>query len=120
MKRQTIALGLALALASSSTAAMAQQQLVHSRWMGDATCGGWRAAPADFNQLQKAALLNWVLGFLSARAEPGVKDVLADVQVSSIAAWIDNYCAANPLDYLVTAAFELEKALIARRESGRG
>lgn len=119
MNRQLIALGLGLAIASSTTAASAQQRSVQSRWMGDATCGGWRAAPADFNQLPKAALLNWVLGFLSGRAEPGDKDFLADVQVSSIAAWVDNYCAANPLDYLVTAAFELEKVLIARRERGQ-
>lgn len=119
MKRQLIALGLGLAIASSTTAASAQQQAIQNRWMGDATCGGWRAAPADYNQLQKAALLNWVLGFLSGRAQPGVRDVLDDTQVSSVVAWLDNYCADNPLDYLVTAAFELEKVLIARRERAR-
>lgn len=114
MKRLLTALAVGLAIAGSASAATAQET-IQNRWMGDATCGGWRAAPSGFDNIQKAALLNWVLGYLSGRTDVRGDDVLATVEVSSIAAWVDNYCANNPLDYLVTAAFELEKVLIARR-----
>lgn len=114
MKRHLTALTVILVIAGSASATSAQQT-IQNRWMGEATCGGWRAAPGGFDNIQKASLLNWVLGYLSGRTDVRGDDILATVEVSSIAAWLDNYCSSNPLDYLVTAAFELEKVLIARR-----
>ncbi len=117
MNRQLIALGLGLAIASSTTAASAQG--IQFRYMGDMTCGGWRAAPANLDDVRKAALMNFVLGFLSGRSAERGDDLLAAVEISSIKAWMDDYCAANPLGSVVTGAFELEKVLIARRERAR-
>lgn len=115
MTRFPILVAVCLMLATPASAGV-QQDTIHNQWMGDATCAGWRNAPRDFNSIQKSVLLNWVLGFLSGRAAERNDDILARVEVSSIAAWLDDYCAANPLDYLVTASFELEKALTRRRE----
>lgn len=83
--------------------------------MGDLTCGGWRNAPSGFESIEKSLLLNWVLGFLVGRSSVRGDNILGNVEVSSIAAWLDDYCARSPLNYLATAAFDLEKALIARR-----
>lgn len=115
MKRHLASLIACLMISAPASAASAQQPTQY-RWMGDLTCGGWRSAPRSYETLQKAALLNWVLGLLSGRADIHQHDVLANVEVSSVAAWIDDYCDRNPLDDLITASFQLEKALIARRQ----
>lgn len=115
MKRQLTALGLGLAIALSAPAATAQSQGIQFRYMGDMTCGGWREAPSNVDDVRKAALMNFVLGFLTGRTAERGDDLLADVQTSSIKAWMDDYCSRNPLGSVITGAFELEKVLIARR-----
>ncbi len=114
MQRLLTTLAACLVFAAPASV-VASQDTVQNRWMGDATCGGWRNAPGGFSSVEKAGLLNWVLGFLSGRTADRGDNILAEVEVSSVAAWLDDYCDRNPLDYLVTAAFELEKALIARK-----
>jgi hypothetical protein len=51
----------------------------------------------------------WVLGFLSAfnRYGDGSGNVMQGTDNSGIYAWIDNYCAAHPLDSIVKAAMAL-------------
>jgi hypothetical protein len=95
--------------------ALAEPQ-VTMRWMGPESfsCGEWPEA-APYTRADKALRLNWVLGFLSAASlQDGYPDLLANVDNPSVAAWIDNYCAANPLDSIVTAAFRLRDELIRR------
>lgn len=120
MIRSATALAVCLALAAPVAAQPAQNRGVQTRYLGDMTCGGWRSAPASFTSIQKAALLNWVLGFLSGRTMEREDDVLQLTEVSAIAAWLDDYCSRNPLDYLATAAFKLEADLIARQRRAVG
>lgn len=98
-----------------STSAVAQDEAVTtSKFMGNLTCGGWRAAPSSHLMIEKAALLNWVLGFIAGRASYREIDLLANVDPASVAAWLDDHCASNPLDGLPRAAFLLEAALLQR------
>ena len=63
-----------------------------------------------------AMILNWVLAFLSgyASAREGA-DLAGDVSPAAVAGWLDNYCTANPLDGIPTAAFKLKNELLQRR-----
>lgn len=114
MLKPIIAVAAALMI-STPAAAAPPAQAIQTRWLGDMTCGGWRRAPRDFEHPEKALLLNFILGFVAGKTVERGDNILADVEVSSIAAWVDDYCAANPLAYLVTAAHDLDQALIARR-----
>ena len=82
---------------------------VTARWMGEKSfsCGQWPKG-VDYHTPDKAFMLNWVLGFLSGvGTSPTSPDLLANTDNASIAAWIDNYCAANPLDTMLVAATKL-------------
>lgn len=114
MQRYLIALAACFALAAPASTVTAQEPF-QARYMGDMTCGGWRAAPGDFTSINKSVLLNWVLGFLAGRSAERGDNILATVEISSVSAWIEDYCDDDPLNSLITAAFDLEKALIARR-----
>lgn len=114
MQRHLTTLAICLALATPASAASPQDGF-QARYMGDMTCGGWRSTPASYTDARKAALLNWVLGFLSGRTAERGDDILNFVEISSIAAWLDDYCARQPLESLIKATFDLEKELIARR-----
>lgn len=115
MRRTLTALVICFALAPRATSVTAQD-VIQFRYMGDLTCGGWRSsAPGNFGAVPKAVLLNWVLGFLVGRTAERGDDLLATVQISSIAAWLDDYCERQPLESLIKAAFDLEKELLARR-----
>lgn len=59
---------------------------------------------------------DWVAGYLSNFNSlingRDVPDFLKDEDWDGLIAWIDNYCAANPLDKLEKAARELELDLL--------
>jgi hypothetical protein len=94
-------------------ATRAQAAPVHYRYMGEASCGAW-PKQVEFEDIKKVVPLNWVLGFLSkASVDRGV-DLMANVDVASVSAWMDNYCATHPLDSILTGAFELERELATR------
>lgn len=118
MRHHLTALAACLAIATPASAAVAEEPVVQFRWMGDMTCGGWRSAPSNFNTIQKAALLNWVLGVILGRSSVRGDDLLRDVEISGVAAWLDDYCSRNPLNTLVQGAYDLEVTLIARRRPG--
>jgi hypothetical protein len=87
-----------------------------ARWMGPESfsCGEWPKGAA-YTRHDKSLMLNWVLGFLSAASfQEGSPDLLANVDNPSVAAWIDNYCAANPLDSIPIATFRLRQELLRR------
>jgi hypothetical protein len=81
--------------------------------MGEISCGAWPKNTAHTN-LEKAVTLNWVLGFLSRAGWQDGRDLLAQVDQASIAAWMDNYCAAHPLDTVIQGSWVLERELTAR------
>ncbi len=93
--------------------AAAQSNPVHMKWMGNLSCGAWPKYAAH-DDLRKAVLLNWALGFLSRGAIANNADLLAEVDQASVSAWLDAYCAAHPLDKITTAASELEAELLQR------
>lgn len=113
MKSSVLALSLLIAVPVAS-APQTQDRGTQYRWMGEMTCGGWRRTPRDLEMIQKAALLNWVLGFISGRTALRGEDLLDDVDQASVSAWLDDYCAQRPLDNLLQAAVQLETDLQVR------
>jgi hypothetical protein len=67
------------------------------------SCGTWWAERRDV--VLHADATQWVLGFLSGVSASG--PVLKQSDHNAIELWIDNYCQANPLDKLATAAAKL-------------
>lgn len=54
----------------------------------------------------------WLMGYLSAVAVERKSDFLASTDSKSAAFWMDNYCKANPLKHIGTAAQQLAKEAI--------
>ena len=70
--------------------------------IGAATCGAWHEAARD-DRNQRLAYGYWLEGYISGvnYLAPG-NDVKLDL--AQINAYVDQYCANNPLDRLVAAA----------------
>ena len=77
------------------------------------SCGTWTqlrpagalrdSVPAEFG-----GLLMWVVGYISgANADSSHPDVLLGRDLDGLIAWIDNYCRANPLKNIASAASSL-------------
>lgn len=81
------------------------------------SCGAWiknksgRSGQeiADYN-----TAVAWVWGFVSRAAETAPTILRSQDDGLGLRAWVDRYCAANPLDDIVDAARALERELIAR------
>lgn len=74
------------------------------------SCATWtRYRAARENQ----ALEGWVLGFVTGRNAfgPGTGDLAPGVHAEGLTAWVDQYCAANPLESVSTASFKLVREL---------
>jgi hypothetical protein len=69
---------------------------------GVSSCGTWtedRKIPASFDAVQDA---QWAEGFLSGVGwlhTDGI-DPLNGLDANAVLAWLDNYCAAHPLDQI--------------------
>ena len=96
---------------------------------GKQSCGAWTKAqahrpqvgadgimPVTFADMELSTQLSWVQGFLSAFNYYDSKsvDVANGIDPNGVFAWIDNYCAAHPLDTIATAAIELISELSKR------
>jgi len=107
---------LALTLPGISRSAPASQSPVAlMRYMGELSCGKWLAEKGEYNGLKKGVPLNWVLGFVSGVSLSIDQSLLEDVDQASVAAWLDQYCTAHPLEDLSRAAVVLVNELSARR-----
>lgn len=106
------------ALALVGMPAMGAADTVPDRWLvygaGVTTCGSW-TADHELRQFK----VQWLQGFLS-----GVNMTMRRPMGGSIAdasdpagytAWIDSYCALNPLDTLSSAAEALGAELLKRK-----
>ncbi len=81
------------------------------RGFGGISCGRWTADRREAG-LPAIADQNWVLGFVTGYdAFEGNGDVGRDVDNDALAAWLDTYCQAHPLDNLATASQRLVEAL---------
>ena len=94
--------------------ALAEDKMVYGAGM--ITCGEWQQHRSSGNKLASYQAQAWVDGYLSGSnsSTDGV-DFIAP-KPSSIAyyAWLDNYCAQNPLNLLMAGVMKLEKELQAR------
>ena len=73
------------------------------------SCGTWVSTRAK-GQAAKAEA--WILGFLSgSNLESLMPDFLTGKDANGIEIWIDNYCRANPLASIITAAVDLRNKL---------
>ncbi len=76
------------------------------------SCGSWSASRRA-NNVRSWVTEQWVLGFLSGvayAASSSGPDPLTGVDDEAVWAWVDNYCRAHPLDWLLHAAVAFQKA----------
>ena len=80
---------------------------------GGNSCGKWTKKRKD-NTWHSSG--QWILGFVTAYNyyTPGVSDVAKNADNQGLAAWVDNYCAANPLNDIADASISLIRFLKAR------
>lgn len=73
---------------------------------GTISCGKWTTDRRDPKSTLALLDASWVVGFLSGIGWVGQNgdDPLRGLDGEAVWAWIDNYCKANPLDSLDTAA----------------
>jgi hypothetical protein len=63
----------------------------------------------------------WVAGFVSGvNWDTDEPDILAEMDVDSLIAWVDSYCKANPLAKVTTGAAMLVQELRARSHRRHG
>jgi hypothetical protein len=90
---------------------------------GRGSCGNWTKAqrhrpqigadglmPVTFADMDLATQAAWVQGFISAFNYYGgatAPDIASGTDANGVFAWIDNYCAAHPLDSIATATIAL-------------
>lgn len=84
---------------------------------GVSTCGSWTSDLKEGSVTSRYDKV-WLQGYLSAfnnyGSYPG-GDVTAGVDADGLFAWMDNYCAAHPLDKIAKGAASLIDELRARR-----
>ena len=123
MRSIAISTGLIVLLGTSTVFA---QQFGENRVMfgaGGTSCGTWTqlrpagaltpnaSVPAEFG-----VLFMWVAGYMSgANSDSSYPDVLLGKDLAWLIGWIDNYCRANPLNNIGSAA----ASLIVELRSGR-
>lgn len=81
--------------------------------MGAQSCGKWVAERG--NLVQYSRNFGWLTGFLSGMSAATRVDAMGPVDGDSIALWVDNYCRANPLARMDTAATVLFDELRPRK-----
>lgn len=89
--------------------------------VGLRSCGEW-TSDRRANGADAIIKLTWLGGYLSGQnavlsaALNRTVDILEGTDLNGAAAWIDNYCAAEPLASLSTAAQALSAELMGRRD----
>lgn len=85
---------------------------------GNRTCGAWTdaAEPTTLDAThQRREFTGWLLGFMSAlNTTDEFRGVAVAKDGNGYVAWVDEYCARNPLDTVYVAAVLLTNELIAR------
>jgi hypothetical protein len=83
------------------------------------SCGAWVAAKQAANAqypslIARVQYEDWMGGYLSGIELTTGISALETSDVPSIDLWIDQYCAAHPLDSLAVAGTSLWRSLVAR------
>lgn len=108
MKYQTLALAFGIAIANMTFTQTASAQGVYI--VGGKSCGEWIKYRQD-GGWDKTVVQNWLMGYLSGIAVGARKDFLRRAEGESVYLWVDQYCNANPLDRVATAADKLVNEL---------
>ena len=84
--------------------------------VGNHSCGEWTQGRRTATEYVDMA---WVQGFITAvnLAGPGSSNISKETDPDGILAWIDNYCAKDPLESLFSAVAELTAELLKREEA---
>ena len=75
---------------------------------GGSSCGTWTESRKD--AVAGANNVSWMLGYVTAYGRYGwslSSNVAADTDNIGLVAWMDNYCAAHPLEEIEDAAHAL-------------
>lgn len=107
MRKLVLTLCALTAMSAASTAANA------ATIAGAPSCGTWVKDRASKDWPELADTM-WLLGYLSGIATTSRSYFLRDTKNDSLTLWVDNYCQANPLDYLNDAGDKLASELIRR------
>jgi hypothetical protein len=82
---------------------------------GNLSCGAWKEHRSNHDELE-ASMKSWVLGFITAENVWNVvlrhSAISATTDADGLFGWIDNYCAAHPLETVSAATLELSSELI--------
>jgi hypothetical protein len=77
---------------------------------GNLSCGSWKAHRSSHDAYE-ATMESWVLGFVTSQNVWETilhhPEMSVNTDADGIFGWIDNYCAAHPLDNLASAAVQL-------------
>ena len=76
---------------------------------GLGSCGAW-TQDRKADQRLSALESQWILGYISG-VNQLAKTPTRNTDVQAITAWMDSYCAVNPLERLADAALVLTKEL---------
>ena len=103
MKRALIAV---ILLASAPTQAAPPKQFQYYGFPGNDSCGSWTSNRRDRGS---QVLEGWVLGYVTSANFYGDNDGQLGVGsgAAGMLAWVDKYCADNPLDTVLTASVKL-------------
>jgi hypothetical protein len=83
---------------------------------GSRPCGSWLQVRSQALP-DSAVLQSWVLGYITsvnANFLTSSPDVTAGTSPDSLFSWIDNYCAAHPLDSVARATSALLDSFLAK------
>jgi hypothetical protein len=107
----------ALCAAAFMSSASAEDKIVYGA--GAVTWGAWLQDRSSGNKAALYQLQAWIDGYLSGSNASGDGPDFIAPKPTDVAyyAWIDNYCAKNPLNLLMVAVFKLEKELQSRATS---
>ena len=94
------------------------------RGAGASTCGTWlqyRISKEKFAELFAELHLHWIQGFISSYNQfvytgRNPDGIFGSVDSKSIAAWMDNYCRAKPLDTVYQGTLVLVEELKRRAD----
>ncbi|MGX0962731.1 hypothetical protein AB7M63_003180 [Bradyrhizobium japonicum] len=85
---------------------------------GMLTCGEWQKYRVTGDKSATAQLEAWLDGFLSGyNMGSDVEFIAPKPQSVAYYAWMDNYCAQNPLNRIAQAAIALKNELTARAKN---
>ena len=85
--------------------------------VGGAPCGTWMLDRANKNDDWPAqSNMNWLVGYLSGLSMGFNLEALAGAKNESLALWMDNYCKANPLNFVADGALKLFLELVKSKQ----